>query len=63
MTLDVYDFCSDELKATMKISRDRNAEKILNEFKEVVALVLYSYCVAYHYENSCLLCFAIAEGG
>ncbi|KAJ8518747.1 hypothetical protein ON010_g18165 [Phytophthora cinnamomi] len=34
MTLDVYDFCSDELKATMKISRDRNAEKILNEFKE-----------------------------
>lgn len=35
MTLDVYDFCSDELKATMKISRDRNAEKILNEFKDV----------------------------
>ncbi|CAH0485531.1 unnamed protein product [Peronospora farinosa] len=34
MTLDVYDFCSDDLKATMKISRDRNAEKILNEFKE-----------------------------
>ncbi|EEY57712.1 ubiquitin carboxyl-terminal hydrolase, putative [Phytophthora infestans T30-4] len=34
LTLDVYDFCSDELKATMKISRDRNAEKILNEFKD-----------------------------
>ncbi|CAI5746722.1 unnamed protein product [Peronospora destructor] len=34
MTLDVYDFCSNDLKATMKISRDRNAEKILNEFKE-----------------------------
>lgn len=34
MTLDVYDFCTDELQATMKISRDRNAEKILNEFKD-----------------------------
>ncbi|CAI5726551.1 unnamed protein product [Hyaloperonospora brassicae] len=33
-TLDVYDFCSDELKATLKISRDRNAEKLLNEFKD-----------------------------
>ncbi|TMW56383.1 hypothetical protein Poli38472_006393 [Pythium oligandrum] len=32
--LDVYEFCSDELKATMKIARDKNAEKILNEFKE-----------------------------
>jgi hypothetical protein len=36
-TLDVFDFCSDDLKATMKISRDRNAEKILNEFKDVRA--------------------------
>ncbi|KAG3182954.1 Ubiquitin carboxyl-terminal hydrolase 6 [Phytophthora cactorum] len=34
LTLDVYDFCSDELKSTMKIARDRNAEKILNEFKD-----------------------------
>lgn len=40
MTLDVYDFCSDDLKATMKISRDRNAEKILNEFKDVSSLIL-----------------------
>ncbi|DAZ94796.1 TPA: hypothetical protein N0F65_002409 [Lagenidium giganteum] len=32
--LDTYDFCSDELKATMKVARDKNAEKILNEFKE-----------------------------
>lgn len=32
--LDTYEFCSDELKATMKIARDKNAEKILNEFKD-----------------------------
>ncbi|TDH65481.1 hypothetical protein CCR75_003912 [Bremia lactucae] len=36
MTLDVYDFCSDELKASMKIYRDKNAEKILNELKDTV---------------------------
>lgn len=36
MVLDVYDFCSDELKTTMKISRDKNAERILNEFKDKV---------------------------
>ncbi|KAJ0411477.1 hypothetical protein ATCC90586_008526 [Pythium insidiosum] len=32
--LDLYEFCSDELKSTMKIARDKNAEKILNEFKD-----------------------------
>uniref|UniRef100_K3WGB7 Ubiquitin carboxyl-terminal hydrolase n=1 Tax=Globisporangium ultimum (strain ATCC 200006 / CBS 805.95 / DAOM BR144) TaxID=431595 RepID=K3WGB7_GLOUD len=32
--LDVFEFCSDELKASMKIARDKNAEKILNEFKD-----------------------------
>lgn len=32
--LDVYEFCSEELKSTMKVARDKNAEKILNEFKE-----------------------------
>lgn len=34
LVLDTFDFCSDDLKAVLKVSRDKNADKILNEFKE-----------------------------
>lgn len=44
--LDVFEFCSDELKASMKIARDKNAEKILNEFKDSVRTCAWSDCVA-----------------
>nr|CCA15091.1 ubiquitin carboxylterminal hydrolase putative [Albugo laibachii Nc14] len=32
--LDVYEFCSDELQATLRVAREKNADKILNEFRE-----------------------------
>ncbi|CCI41795.1 unnamed protein product [Albugo candida] len=32
--LDAYEFCSDELQATLRVAREKNAEKILNEFRE-----------------------------
>ncbi|CAK4081319.1 unnamed protein product [Aphanomyces euteiches] len=34
MVLDVFNFCSDELKAVLKVGRDKNADLILNEFKD-----------------------------
>ncbi|KAF0682455.1 Aste57867_25407 [Aphanomyces stellatus] len=34
MILDVFNFCSDELKAVLKVGRDKNADLILNEFKD-----------------------------
>lgn len=34
IVLDVFEFCSNELKSNLKVWRDKNAEKILNEFKE-----------------------------
>ncbi|OQS00105.1 ubiquitin carboxyl-terminal hydrolase [Thraustotheca clavata] len=32
--LDVFPFCSEELKAVLKVGRDKNADLILNEFKD-----------------------------
>ncbi|ETW06522.1 hypothetical protein H310_02753 [Aphanomyces invadans] len=34
MVLDVFAFCSDELQAVLKVGRDKNADLILNEFKD-----------------------------
>ncbi|RHY23650.1 hypothetical protein DYB25_006318 [Aphanomyces astaci] len=34
MVLDSFAFCSDELKAVLKVGRDKNADLILNEFKD-----------------------------
>ncbi|OQS01313.1 ubiquitin carboxyl-terminal hydrolase [Achlya hypogyna] len=32
--LDVFNFCTDDLKAVLKVGRDKNADLILNEFKD-----------------------------